>query len=57
MIMAMDAVDLVVKGAAHDEPHDEFDAFRAGLAQVFDMLQGNGRGRIGWAWKMLFDPS
>ena len=37
VIEAMDLFDLGIERAAHDEPHDELDAFRAGFAHVVDV--------------------
>ena len=37
VIEAMDFLDLVVQRAAHDQPHHQFNAFRAGLAQIFEV--------------------
>jgi len=34
---AVDFADILVDGAAHDQPHHHFYAFRSRLAQVFDM--------------------
>ena len=37
MIETVDLSDLVVEGAAHDQPHDHFYSFRTGFAHVFQV--------------------
>src|SRR5215472_17098267 len=36
-IKPVDFIDLIIKRTAHDQPHDHFHAFRAGLAHVLDV--------------------
>src|SRR5687768_2192616 len=36
MIEAVDFLDIAVEGAAHNQPHDEFNPFGSGLAHVAD---------------------
>ena len=36
MVEAIDFLHLVIKRAAHDEPHHQFDPFRARLAEIFE---------------------
>ena len=46
VIMAVNFGHLFVECAAHDQPHDHFDTFRAGLAQVFKMRDLAGLDRV-----------
>ena len=38
MVEAVHFLDIFVQRAAHDVPHDQFDAFRTRFAQVFDVI-------------------
>ena len=43
MVEAIDFLHVVIKRAAHDEPHHHFYAFRPCLAQIFDMRDADER--------------
>ena len=47
VVMPVDLLRALPQGAAHDQPHHQFDAFAAGLAHIFGVGEGFQAVRVG----------